>query len=281
MERNNSKKVGENIIVDSYGKAIKNLNNKNKVKLFFNNNMWNILGIGLAAFVTIIGIANYIVENTYGNSCSEYYGVSKHYFQNSNIFKDKVIFIIASALLFLYPLFFDIVNKKLKSKVYLILSFLVTIFILFMQNIVYTVNLIDEINIDWLRKLIDNYYIAIIFLISDIIIAFYLIIRRIIWPKCKIKMFEKLLLSISLFIYVVDIAIGITLVLERSVENKKSYEVIADSRVILAEYDGKFVVMDCIIDNDVLVISKKSGYELIEMTNQNITYNKYEKVICE
>lgn len=64
------------------------------------------------------------------------------------------------------------------------------------------------------------------------------------------------------------------------IADKKEYEVIEQNRAIVSNYDGKFVVMSCEIQDETIIL-KKGTYSLEDMTGVSITYHKYEKVICE
>lgn len=68
--------------------------------------------------------------------------------------------------------------------------------------------------------------------------------------------------------------------MDYDISDKKSYEVIEQNRAIVSNYDDKFVVMDCEIQGETIVL-KKGTYSLEEMTGVSITYHKYKKVICE
>ncbi|MCM1399191.1 MAG: hypothetical protein NC225_06870 [Clostridium sp.] len=64
------------------------------------------------------------------------------------------------------------------------------------------------------------------------------------------------------------------------INDKVAYEVIEQNRAIVSNYEGKFVVMNCEIQDEIIIL-KKGTYSLEEMTGVSITYHKYEKVICE
>ena len=145
---------------------------------------------------------------------------------------------------------------------------------MFVQNILYTINLIEIIPWTWLRKIVDNYVTIIVFLIVDLVIAYFIIIRSFFWKNRKYNIVEKIVLSIALLLYVMNVATGIAIKMDYEISDKKSYEVIEQN------YDGKFVVMDCKIQGETIVL-KKGTYSLEEMTGVSITYHKYEKVICE
>lgn len=158
--------------------------------------------------------------------------------------------------------------------------FLFTVCILFIQNVLYTINLIEIIPWTWLRQIVDNYVTIIVLLIADIMIAYFIIIRNFFWKNRKYNIVEKIVLSIVLLLYVINVATGIAIKMEYEISDKKSYEVIEQNRAIVSNYDGKFVVMDCEIQGETIVL-KKGTYSLEEMTGVSITYHKYEKVICE
>lgn len=158
--------------------------------------------------------------------------------------------------------------------------FLFTVCILFIQNVLYTINLIEIIPWTWLRQIVDNYVTIIVLLIADIMIAYFIIIRNFFWKNRKYNIVEKMVLSIVLLLYVMNVATGIAIKMDYEISDKKSYEVIEQNRAIVSNYDGKFVVMDCEIQGETIVL-KKGTYSLEEMTGVSITYHKYEKVICE
>ena len=158
--------------------------------------------------------------------------------------------------------------------------FLFTVCILFIQNVLYTINLIEIIPWTWLRQIVDNYVTIIVLLIADIMIAYFIIIRNFFWKNKKYSVCGKIILAIALILYVLNVAIGITIKINYEIADKKEYEVIEQNRAIVSNYDGKFVVMDCEIQGETIVL-KKGTYSLEEMTGVSITYHKYEKVICE
>ena len=118
------------------------------------------------------------------------------------------------------------------------------------------------------------------FLIVDVMIAYFIIIRNFFWKNRKYNKVEKIVLSIALLLYVMNVATGIAIKMDYEISDKKSYEVIEQNRAIVSNYNGKFVVMDCEIQGETIVL-KKGTYSLEEMTGVSITYHKYEKVICE
>lgn len=266
-------------IVDSQGNAYKSTRDS-KVKQFLKDNVWNILGTGLAAFITLVGTMNLVISKSFSVSCSSFYGIDGKYFSGTEMFENKLIFVLCAFFLFAYPFIFSYISEKINSKIYVILMFLFTVCILFIQNVLYTINLIEIIPWTWLRQIVDNYVTIIVLLIADIMIAYFIIIRNFFWKNRKYNIVEKMVLSIVLLLYVMNVATGIAIKMDYEISDKKSYEVIEQNRAIVSNYDGKFVVMDCEIQGETIVL-KKGTYSLEEMTGVSITYHKYEKVICE
>lgn len=266
-------------IVDSQGNAYKSTRD-GRVKQFLKDNVWNILGTGLAAVITLVGILNLVISKSFSVSCASFYGIDGKYFSGTEMFENKLIFVLCALLLFVYPFIFSYISDKINSKIYVVLMFLFTVCILFVQNILYTINLIEIIPWTWLRQIVDNYVTIIVFLIVDLIIAYFIIIRNFFWKNRKYNKVEKIVLLIALLLFVMNVATGIAIKMDYDISDKKSYEVIEQNRAIVSNYDDKFVVIDCEIQGETIVL-KKGTYSLEEMTGVSITYHKYKKVICE
>lgn len=267
------------VIVDRQGNVIKSTKDNN-LRQFLKKNIWNILGTGLAACITLVGVINLIISKSFSVSCANFYGIDRKYFSGTEIFEYKLIFVFCALILFAYPIILSYINKKINSKVYAIVTFIFTIFILFIQNVLYTVDLIDIIPWDWLKRYIDNYVTIGIFLVTDILIAYFIIIRNFFWEKKKYNIVEKIIFTIALLLYISNVATGITIKINYEISDKKAYEVIEQDRAIISNYYGKFVVMNCEIQGETIIL-KKGTYSLEEMTGVSITYHEYEKVVCE
>lgn len=265
-------------ILDSNGNAIRNKSD-NKLKNLFKNNVWNVLGTGITSCITVVSLVKILAAWGYANSCRNYYGIDKRYFNSIELYKDKVIIIIVAVLFIIYPFIFNYINTKMKSKIYISITFFITIFILFTQNVVYTSDLLDEIKWNWVKILIDNHITLFMFFITDIIIAYYIILRRYLDSKKELRLWERIILYISIAIYSVNVSIGISLVMGTKISDKKMYEVINNNKVIIDIYDGKFLTMNCKVQNDELYI-EKGKYSFIDMTESEITYHKFKIVIC-
>ena len=265
--------------VDNQSNVIKSIKD-NKTKQFLKDNIWNILSTGLATSITLVEMINLVISKNFSVSCSNFYGIDGKYFDGTEMFENKLIFIFCALALFAYPFIFSYINKKMNSKLYVIFTFIITVYIMFFQNLSYTINLIEIIPWAWLRRFIDNYAAIGVFLIVDIVIAYFIIIRNFFWKNKKYSVCGKIILAIALILYVLNVAIGITIKINYEIADKKEYEVIEQNRAIVSNYDGKFVVMSCEIQDETIIL-KKGTYSLENMTGVSITYHKYEKVICE
>lgn len=170
-------------IVDSTGNVL-NKKKENSTVKFLKENIWNIISVGLPVLISLISGLNLIVTKSFANSCADYYGINREYFSENGIFEEQVLVLACALILFLYPFIFSYLTKNEKSKIYVIITGIATAMILFMQSLVYTVNLLDIISWDWLRKIIDNYFVIIGLLIVDIVIAYFVIISKCLITRC-------------------------------------------------------------------------------------------------
>ena len=131
-----------------------------------------------------------------------------------------------------------------------------------------------------MRKIIDNKLIIIVFLISDLVLSYFIIIKNFFWESIKYNKVEKIISSIALLINISIVVMGFTTKMSYEISDKKTYEVIEQNGAIVSVYDGKFVVMDCEIQGETIVL-KKGKFSLEEMTGFSITYHTYDKVVCE
>lgn len=263
-------------IIDSTGNVL-NKKKENKTIIFLKENVWNIIGGGLPAAISLISGLNLIVSKSFANSCAEYYGINREYFSENGIFEEQMLVLACALILFIYPFVFSYLTKNEKSKIYVIITGIATAMILFMQSLVYTVNLIDIISYDWLRQMFDNYFVVIGLLVVDIVIAYFVIIRRAFVSKKRLNLFERIIFSFALGIYALNVTAGIVVKLDYQIDDKKTYEVIEQNKAVVAIYNEKFVVIDCEIDGETIIF-EKGKYSLQEMTGVSITYHEYENV---
>lgn len=267
------------VILDSQGNVLKNVR-ESKVKHFLKNNWANALENGLATCITIVGILNLMFSRNFANSCASFYGVDSKYFSRTEMFGDRLIFFFWAAVLFLYPFILAYLGEKISSKSNVILIFFAVTSILFLINLAYTIKLIDFAPYDCLKKFWGNSRWIIIYLAADIVIAYFLTIRKYLWKNKKYKKVERIFLTIALLVYLANTVVGVGIQLRYEISDEKSYEVIEGNRAIVSTYNDKFVVMDCEVQDDTIIL-KKGSYRLEEMTGVSITYHKYQEVVCE
>lgn len=268
----------DNKFADSSGESI-DVYDTHKIKKYIRDNIWNILGIGVGAWITLIGFVNILVSTNYAMTCSEYYGIDAKYFADSSVFQRKIIYLAVIIFLLLIPFILNYINSKLKSKVFLAWSFIITVLIWFMQNIMYTARFIDAIKSEWLISMIDNFAIIIVLLISDIVLAYFFVLRNHV-RKNKNMVRWKIIVFLSAFIiFSIDVSIGASVIFNNDISDKRFYEVIDDDKVVITNYEGKLLVMDCDVEGETLYI-EKGKYSFIEMTDVDIKYKKYENVQC-
>lgn len=252
----------------------------NKIKRYVLNNIRNILKVGISSCATFVNLMSLFASEYYSRDCSHYYGIDKKYFDGSSIFQDKMNFLVLIFISFLYLVVSNYVNNKLKSKICAIGSFVGITFLLFAQNITYTVTYIASLKSEWWITIIDNSVTIIIILISDIIIAYFFILRKSFGRKKPLIKLEKMVFALALGIYLLNSLVGISQILNRQISEKRFYEVIDNNKVVITNYEGKFLVMDCGVQGGILNI-EKGKYYFIEMTNVDVQYKKYKDVNCE
>lgn len=90
---------------------------------------------------------------------------------------------------------------------------------------------------------------------------------------------EAIVFLLAFIIFSIDVSIGASVIFNNDISDKRFYEVIDDDKVVITNYEGKFLVMDCDVEGETLYI-EKGKYSFIEMTDVDIKYKKYEDVQC-
>lgn len=266
-------------IVDVNGNAYKRTKD-NRILQFIKDDIKDIGGSGLALTTAIVGVLNWVISKFSSVSCANFYGINKKYFSGTEIFEDKLIFIFLMVILFAYPFVFVYINKKINSKIYVAATFLLTACILFSQNLLFTIDIIDIIPFESIKRVVDSYVTIGVLLIDDIVISYFIIIRDSGGKKKKYNNLETVIFAIALILYFANIITGISMRMTYEIDDKKTYETIDQDKVVVSEYEGKFVVMECEVQGETLIL-KKGTCRLEEMVGVPILYHKYEKVICE
>lgn len=269
----------EKCIVDSQGNAIK----KDKsIKQFLTDNTKNILTLLLTSGIAglVIKIVKEAVAYKYAGSCADFYGADRRYFSGIEVLEYKWFYICSLIFLLVYITVCLYASKKTTSKAGDIGMFIVLVIMLCFANILFNICTVSFAHWEWMRHWADQYAWGIMLLISSVILAYFLSLRSVICKWKEYKGPEKILLAVASMIVIINIAVGITSVLTIDISDKKKYEVIEDNRAVVSCYEGKFVVMDCKIQGETLILNKGT-YRLEEMTGKSIRYHQYEKVVCE
>lgn len=269
----------EKCIVDSQGNAIK----KDKsIKQFLTDNANNILTLLLTSGIAgiVIKVVKVAVAYKYAGTCADFYGADRRYFSGMEVLEYKWFYICSLLLLFVYITVCLYASKKTNSKAGDKRMFIILAIMLCFVNMVCIHCTVSFASQDWMRHWADQYAWGFMLFISSVILAYFLSLRSVICRWKGYKWPEKILLVVATMIVIINIAVGITSVLTIDISNKKNYEVIEDNRAIVSCYEGKFVVMDCKIQGETLILNKGT-YRLEEMTGKSIRYHQYEKVVCD
>lgn len=269
----------EKCIVDSQGNAIK----KDKsIKQFLTDNTKNILTLLLTSGIAglVIKIVKEAVAYKYAGSCADFYGADRRYFSGIEVLEYKWFYICSLIFLLVYITVCLYASKKTTSKAGDIGMFIVLVIMLCFANILFNICTVSFAHWEWMRHWADQYAWGIMLLISSVILAYFLSLRSVICRWKGYKWPEKILLAVASMIVIINIAVSIKSVLTINISDKKKYEVIEGNRAIVSCYEGKFVIMDCKIQGETLVLNKGT-YRLEEMTGKSIRYHQYEKVVCE
>lgn len=269
----------EKCIVDSQGNVIKKDKN---IKQFLTDNAKNILTLLLTSGIVgiVIKIVKAAVTYEYAGSCADFYGADRRYFSGMEVLEYKWFYICSLLLLLVYITVCLYASKKTNNKAGDIRMFFVLAIMLCFVNILFNHCTVSFASGDWTKHWADHYVWWIALLSSGVILAYFLSLRSVICRWKGYKWPEKILLAIAPMIVIINIAVGITSVLTIDISDKKKYEVIEGNRAIVSCYEGKFVVMDCKIQGEILVLNKGT-YRLEEMAGKSIRYHQYEKVVCE
>lgn len=269
----------EKCIVDSQGNAIK----KDKsIKQFLTDNANNILTLLLTSGIAglVIKIVKVAVAYKYAGSCADFYGADRRYFSGMEVLEYKWFYICSLLLLLVYITVCLYAIKKTNSKAGDKRMFIILAIMLCFANILFNICTVSFAHWEWMRHWADQYAWGIMLLISSVILAYFLSLRSVICRWKGYKWPEKILLAVASMIVIINIAVSIKSVLTIDISDKKKYEVIEGNRAIVSCYEGKFVIMDCKIQGETLVLNKGT-YRLEEMTGKSIRYHQYEKVVCE
>jgi len=253
--------------------GINNISQENKKYINYVENVIKIITL----ITLIFGAIVFIVSRTYAKNCCELYGIDKRYFYSAELFYNKMIFLIGIVLIVIMLYFLEKVLNDIGM-------YIITYSSMVILNILSLSIIYNYISIDFIRNVLNNsvYFccinIILIILCGASAVLFILIKNLEIESKeWQIKVFITFIIIQSIIIL-----FGISTYLETSINDKKTYEVINKDKVIITEYEGKFLVLNCDIDtsNEKLTIYK-GEYEFIEMMGNKITTKEYKEVLVK
>lgn len=227
--------------------------------------------------ISIVGVAGLILSKTivfsYKNECEEYYGVSIQYFDGQQRLERAEIFGIFTALLIIYPIVIYILGRFFEQKKDKIMICIALSGIFVYQSLTYDEFIMLYSDFVLLRKIAASWITIGVLLIADVSVSFFPVY------KDKNKILNTVAI-ISLVIIIINVILGISAGLNINIENKRKYEILDGGKsAVISTYDGKFVVMDCEIDNNNhCLYLDNTSYRLEEMVGHDIQYIKFESV---
>lgn len=220
--------------------------------------------------VSVILVVIRVIESTvYAGQCSEFYGVDIRYFINTGLTEARVLYVVLLFIIILYPIIIVYLFKNNKKWN----VFILILMALWGKTVFYTVN-IKRATL-WNTGIIGLMMCA--GFVADGIID-YLIVKNF-FTESEIVMngIRKGICCIALFIYAINCFLGIAASFN-GIRGKKIYETINDNKAIIAEYNDKFVVIDCYIEGENLVLLK-GNYTIEDLTGVKIKRRKYEMIL--
>lgn len=222
--------------------------------------------------VSVILVLIRVIESAfYAVQCSEIYGADIRYFINTGVTEVRVIYVVSVFIIILYPMIIVCLfknNKKWKWKV-----FIWILMALWGQNVIYIVNIKRAML--WNTGIIGFMMCA--GFVADGIIAYSIIENFFTESEIAMNGIRKGICYIALFIYAI-ICFLVIVASFNGISGKKIYETINDNKAIIAEYNDKFVVMDCYIEGENLVLLK-GNYAIEDLTGVKIKRRKYEMIL--
>ncbi len=279
--------------------------NENKEKLQKYFKIISFVNAILLIVIPLTSLVNIYISNTYAKECSKFYGIEMRYFDASLTIQNKFIFAMVSIIFLCYPYILYYIAQKSKKCIFKTVIagaiFLFSTIVIFFQMIVYTGYIINIIRYKFITTILDNFVAVILFFMISVVISYYLILRKNLeenefLKKCNLAKYlqEKfeIIFLVAFVVYSVVVSIGFCVYLNSDISDKRSYEifeykeVIDDkeeikNKVIITDYEGKFIVMNCEIEGENLHIKKEERYDFIEMTGVKIQYKEFENVTCE
>lgn len=260
------------IIVDERGKQLTE-SSYERITTFVSKNLRKIAEIGIPIITLVSTILGYMGTVLYARECSSFYGTHERYFNDDNMFWQKLlasglIIFMAAAIIFFF------INHKEQKKWKTIIVYIV--------GVIYGVIINSCCLIPICVKYKLNVYVELLVLIITFVLPFFLAYYFVVKDRNKKlgKISEKIF-SIVLSSFIIIVCLGVGNQLSTNVEDVTEYEIINNELVIVSEYEGCFVVMECSIDDKNVLNINKGKYKLVDVTDAEVDYKKFSDVKCE
>ena len=249
---------------------------KENQKRDFLNDAVAVVGMISSILVVLAGVISYFAASGYANECADYYGISREYFWTSKPYIEKalifVIYVCICPVLIFTTGWIGRTENKLQRMLIGIGTFANFVLVsLACSQSIWKWMLETGVYSDIIA------YVDIVFSISAsavIVNSFLKILND--KSYCK-KNVRHIFILIAMVYYFGKVLFTIALLLNQDVSNTKTYETISE---IVAEYESRFVVMECDVEEEVLRIHK-GEYRIVDMQDKPIKSRTYVKCICE
>ena len=228
---------------------------------------------GMPIVSAIVVFLKFIGYKIYAQQCSELYGVDRRYFVSMDVTERSIFYFAVLFLIILYPAI--VIHIFRKNKTWKPIAYICLVVILFCQTLVYVVNSKEEML--WDKKVIIG--LIVVGFASDAVIADLMIKIFFSNSEITIESLRRRIYYIAIGIYVISAVLGVITRLN-VVEKIKTYEIINNEKAIITEYNNKFVVMDCYIEGEDLILIK-GNYTIEDLAGEKIKRKKYKTVRIE
>ena len=149
--------------------------------------------------------------------------------------------------------------------------------VMFAQNLIFFSSVNEYIKCNFIKEVLTGNIITVLLLAVDLIVVYLIILRGVFKKRNNSGIIISIVFLICVFLYILQGIFSATLPLFIDISNKRNYEIIDGNQVIVDVYDGRFLVMNCKIEDGNLFI-EKGKYSFVEMERNDIRYLKFENV---
>ena len=259
------------IIVDEKGRQLTG-NSYDRFATFVSKNIRKIVEMGIPIITLVSTILGYIGTVLYAKECSTFYGAHERYFDDDNMFWQKLltsalIVSMAAAIIFFF------INHKERKKWKTALVYIIGV----VYGMIINLYCLVPISVKYEFNIYVDLFMLIIIFVWPFLLSYYFVVK----DMKKLSKVDETIFSVVLSGFILIVCLGVGNQLSANVEDISKYEMINNELVVVSDYEGKFVVMECYVDDDNVLYINKGNYKLIEETDVMIFYNKFKDVECE